>query len=121
MHVYRRENPDINEITGKTLISFNRAGVLLKEVSYLCKEIFVFSDQDTKDSTELERDATELEVFPAFYFKAVATFLFQTTESIITTETKRKLFLFRQYFAVLLRENPVLSHHLLLVEESRVF
>lgn len=37
---------------------------------------------------ELERDATELEVLPAFYFKAVASFLFQTTESIITAETK---------------------------------
>lgn len=43
LHIYIGEisgsNPDIIEIIGKTPINFNRAGVSLKKVSYLCEEI----------------------------------------------------------------------------------
>lgn len=42
---------------------------------------FVFKGQNAKDTGELARDATKLEVFPAFYFKVIASFLFQTIES----------------------------------------
>lgn len=79
-------NPDINEITDKTLINCNRS--FTKEGVLFVWGDFVFNGQDAKDPTELERDATELEVFTAFYFKAVASFLFQTVESVITAVTK---------------------------------
>lgn len=43
---------------------------------------------------ELARDAMKLEVFPAFYFKVIDSFLFQTWINYKSWKKKRKFFIF---------------------------
>lgn len=59
-------------------------GVWLKKVSYLYDEIL----SSMAKMQKIQQNLKELEVFTAFYFKAVASFLFQTVESVITIVTK---------------------------------